>query len=89
MTSFSVQNLAKDPFPGTYDIILFRNVAIYFSEDMRKLLYNKMKDTVKKDGILLLGSAESLSGYMTDYVLREYGLARYYELNTSLVTIFK
>jgi chemotaxis protein methyltransferase CheR len=89
MTSFSIQNLAKDPFPGTYDIILFRNVAIYFSEDMRKLLYNKMKDTVKKDGILLLGSAESLSGYMTDYVLREYGLARYYELNTSLVTIFK
>ncbi len=89
MTSFAVQNLAKDPFPGTYDIILFRNVAIYFSEEMRKDLYNKMKQTVKKDGILILGSAESLSGYMTDYILREYGLARYYELNASLVTIFK
>jgi chemotaxis protein methyltransferase CheR len=89
MTSFAVQNLAKDPFPGTYDIILFRNVAIYFSEEMRKELYNKMKQTVKKDGILILGSAESLSGYMTDYILREYGLARYYELNASLVTIFK
>jgi len=56
---------------------------------MRKNLYNRMKETVKKDGILVLGSAESLSGYMTDYILREYGLARYYELNASLVTIFK
>ena len=89
MVKFERQNLIADPFPGGFDIVFFRNVAIYFSEEMRKKLYTKMKESLKKDGILVLGSAESLSGFMTDYILREYGLARYYELNASLVTIFK
>lgn len=89
MTKFEPQNLIADPFPTGFDMVFFRNVAIYFSEDMRKKLYSNMKNSVRKDGILVLGSAESLSGFMTDYILREYGLARYYELNASQVTIFK
>lgn len=86
--NFQYHNLLNQNFPGHYDIIFFRNVAIYFEEDYRIKLYNMMKNHIKKDGILVLGSAESLSGYIQDYIIREYGLARYYEVNASLVTIF-
>ena len=89
MAEFKIQNLISDPFPGSFDFIFFRNVAIYFTEEQRKILYLKMKNSLNPDGILILGSAESLSGYITDYITREYGLARYYELNASQVTIFK
>ncbi len=89
MANFKVHNLVRDPISGSFDIIFFRNVAIYFEESQRKLLYESMKNHVKKDGVLVLGSAESLSGYVKDYIIREYGLARYYEVNASLVTIFK
>lgn len=89
VASFKMHNLITDPFPGNYDIIFFRNVAIYFPEEQRRGLYEQMRSHLKKDGALILGSAESLSGYLTDYILREHGLARYYELNASLVTIFK
>ena len=44
---------------------------------------------MKPDGILVLGSAESLSGYLENFVIREFGLARYYEVNASGVYIFK
>ena len=88
-STFKVHNLVTEPIPGMFDTIFFRNVAIYFEEDQRRVLYESMKNHVKNDGVLILGSAESLSGYVKDYIIREYGLARYYEVNASLVTIFK
>lgn len=87
--SFQYHNLTGDPIPGTFDIVFFRNVAIYFPEEPRKDLYQRVKSAVKNDGILVLGSAESLAGYVQDYIVREYGLARYYEVNASRVTLFK
>ena len=82
-------NLVADNFSESYDIIFCRNVAIYFSPEAKINLFRKMKQAIKKNGVLILGSAESLDGALTDYVLREFGLARYYELNNENVTIFK
>lgn len=86
---FRTHNLVTQPPPDKFDIIFCRNVAYYFAQDTRKALFEKMKGALKNDGILVLGSAESLSGYLSDYVLREFGLARYYELNAANVTMFE
>jgi len=86
---FRPVNLISDPFPTGQDIIFCRNVSIYFTEEQKKVLYRRLKEALKPDGILVLGSAESLSGYLENFVIREFGLARYYEVNASGVYIFK
>ncbi|MCE9500343.1 MAG: protein-glutamate O-methyltransferase CheR [Leptospira sp.] len=87
--TFKVHNILTDDIPGMYDIIFFRNVSIYFEEKRKKGLFEKIRNSLRNDGILILGSAESLSGYLTNYVIRECGSARYYEINPSTVTMFK
>ncbi len=85
---FRTMNLLTEPAPDKFDIIFCRNVAYYFAADTRLVLFKKMQAALKPEGVLVLGSAESLNGILTDYVLREFGLARYYELNTANVTLF-
>jgi chemotaxis protein methyltransferase CheR len=85
---FRTMNLVQDVFSDTFDIVFCRNVAYYFAPDTRAELFRKMRSAVKKNGIMVLGSAESLDGSLNDYVLREFGLARYYEVNNENVTIF-
>jgi chemotaxis protein methyltransferase CheR len=85
---FKTMNLVTEPAPDRFDIIFCRNVAYYFAPDLRLALFQKMKAALKPEGVLVLGSAESLNGILTDYVLREFGLARYYEMNTANVTLF-
>lgn len=87
--TFRQVNLISDPFPTGQDIIFCRNVSIYFTDEQKKVLYRRLKEALKPDGILVLGSAESLSGYLENFVIREFGLARYYEVNASGVFIFK
>lgn len=85
---FRPMNLLADAMSERFDIIFCRNVAYYFEPEARTALFEKMKRALVADGVLVIGSAESLSGILTDYVLREFGLARYYELNTVNVTMF-
>ena len=65
-----------------------RNVSIYFTFEQKKILYEGLRQALGKDGVLILGSAESLSGYVENFVIREFGLSRYYEMNTSQVFMF-
>ncbi len=88
MVRFQTHNLIADSFPGAYDMIFCRNVCIYFSDEERQRVFQRMAHCLKPDGVLFLGSSESLGAYCTDYVVRECGLARYFELNNSSVTIF-
>jgi len=61
MASFQQMNLMQ-PFSGLgkFDIIFCRNVAIYFTLQDRKKLFNKIADVLEPDGYLLIGSTESL-----------------------------
>jgi len=60
------------------------------------LILTQKKEVVRKlirslnnnEGILILGSSENLINLVDNYVMREYGLARYYEFTPS-VTFFK
>jgi len=63
-------------------------VLIYFDEATRKTILVKLRDSLKDDGALILGSSENLIGSLPNYIVREAGLARYYEFSTQ-VTFFK
>ena len=62
MCSFSQFNLF-DPMAtlGTFDIIFCRNVAIYFSQEDQKSVFNNLAKVLTPNGWLFVGSSESLN----------------------------
>lgn len=62
MIEFRTLNL-HEPFPciGPFDVILCRNVAIYFSAPARKKLFERLTQMLAPDGALLVGASESLT----------------------------
>lgn len=60
MVTFKKHNLLADPFNGPYDLIICRNVLIYFTEEAKNKLYQKFSSALKKDGILFVGSTEQI-----------------------------
>ena len=63
-------NLSAPPFPlkGPLDIVMCRNVMIYFDDDVRRKLLSDIYRLVAQDGLLLVGHAESLTGMLSDFV---------------------
>jgi chemotaxis protein methyltransferase CheR len=57
-------NLNEGPYPTDtpFDVILCRNVLIYFDRDGKKRVVDRLVDCLAPGGYLLLGQAESLSG---------------------------
>lgn len=58
--TFQRQNLLSDPFPSELDLILCRNVVIYFTEEAKDELYRRFHRSLKPGGILFVGGTESL-----------------------------
>ena len=60
---FRRMNLSATPFPvkGPLDIVLCRNVMIYFDDAVRKALLAEVRRVLKPGGYLIVGHAESLS----------------------------
>jgi chemotaxis protein methyltransferase CheR len=72
MTSFKTMNLAvpwKELPPC--DIVFMRNVLIYFDLDTRRGILERTLRTLKKDGILFLGTAESPTSLVPSFTRRE------------------
>lgn len=81
MTSFKKFNLMEDPKPfGKFDIILCRNVAIYFTEQDRSALFGRLASVLEPDGYLLIGSTESLANISDQFEPRRYLRSVYYQL---------
>lgn len=57
---FERHNLLKDPFPSGLDMVLCRNVVIYFTEEAKEELYKRFHKSLKPGGILFVGGTESL-----------------------------
>ena len=62
-------NLSTPPFPrkGPMDIILVRNVMIYFDNEVRSKLIDECWRLLKPGGYLLVGHAESLTGRVKEF----------------------
>src|SRR5712675_2580120 len=47
---------------GTFDVIFCRNVLIYFDQDTKIGVFNRLAKVLEPDGVLALGAAESVVG---------------------------
>ncbi len=80
MVRFKKLNLML-PFSalGKFDIIFCRNVAIYFTLEDRKKLFNKLADSLADDGFLIIGSTESLTGICPRFVPKRHLRSIFYQ----------
>ena len=63
LVSFGELNLMGPwPMKGRFDVILCRNVAIYFDADTQAKLWKRFADLLTPDGHLMIGHSERLSG---------------------------
>jgi chemotaxis protein methyltransferase CheR len=47
---------------GTFDVIFCRNVLIYFDQDAKAAIFDRLARVIEPDGVLTLGAAESVVG---------------------------
>jgi len=57
---FQKQNLLLDRFGDNYDLIVCRNVMIYFTEEAKQDLYRRFAQALKPGGLLFVGSTEQI-----------------------------
>lgn len=67
--TFTQHNLAMDEPFHEFDIILCRNVMIYFNQDLKRKVHNLLYQSLKSGGFLILGDKESIrfTGQDTGY----------------------
>ncbi|MCB7070045.1 protein-glutamate O-methyltransferase CheR [Caldibacillus sp. 210928-DFI.2.22] len=58
--TFKKHNLLADPFDKNFDLIVCRNVLIYFTEEAKNSLYKKFSASLKPGGVLFVGSTEQI-----------------------------
>jgi len=71
MVRFEVCNLLGElPEPGRFDLILCRNVLLYFDHETRRAAFDRLAAGLADDGWLMLGLGETTKGY-TDVLVPE------------------
>ncbi|MTH52176.1 chemotaxis protein CheR [Bacillus mangrovi] len=60
MVQFRQQNLLSDRYDSGFDLIVCRNVLIYFTEEAKEGIYHKFSGALRKGGILFVGSTEQI-----------------------------
>lgn len=68
---------------GAFDVVLLRNVAIYFSVEFKTELFQKVARVLESQGVLIVGSSEILTGYTQDFEKKEHSRGIYYQLKCS------
>lgn len=58
--TFKKHNLLNDSYDSNYDLIVCRNVMIYFTEEAKDQIYNNFSKALRKDGVLFVGSTEQI-----------------------------
>jgi chemotaxis protein methyltransferase CheR len=57
---FSQLDLTRDKFPIGFDLIVCRNVTIYFSNETKRILSLNFQNALKENGILFIGATETM-----------------------------
>ena len=79
---FRVCNLMQDfGGLGRFDIVLCRNVAIYFSPADKIALFNRLERSLDTGGYLLIGAMESLAGVCTQFEAHRHLRSVFYQVN--------
>ena len=81
MASFRTLNLMTDfSALGRFDIILCRNVAIYFQDQDRADVFNRLGRSLEPDGYLLIGATESISSLCPQYASHRHLRSVFYQV---------
>ncbi|MCP3730172.1 protein-glutamate O-methyltransferase CheR [Sphingomonas sp. MG17] len=60
---FRCHNLTRDPAPiGKFDIVLCRNVLLYFASAVRRSVFDTLRSATREGGLLVLGAGETVIG---------------------------
>ena len=79
LVSFRRANLLEPVIsPAPFDIIFCRNVAIYFTEPDKIRLFRNLGRSLARDGALIIGSTESLSGLCPEFEPKRYMRSVFY-----------
>ena len=70
MVTFKKHDLILDSYEKDFDLIICRNVVIYFNQDVKDAIYKKFSSSLKKGGLLFVGATESIYNY------KEYGFEK-------------
>jgi chemotaxis protein methyltransferase CheR len=70
MVSFKKHDLILQDYEGQFDLIVCRNVVIYFNQDIKDEIYKKFSNSLIKGGLLFVGATESIYNY------KEYGFEK-------------
>ncbi|MGL5633607.1 MAG: CheR family methyltransferase [Sarcina sp.] len=57
---FKKADLILDSYEKSFDLILCRNVVIYFNLNIKEKIYKKFSTALNRDGILFVGATESI-----------------------------
>lgn len=80
MVEFQSINLI-DPFPvnmNRMDIVFLRNVLIYFSPETKTTILNRVRTSLRSDGCLFLGGAETTMNLNVKFEKQQVGSAVFY-----------
>lgn len=58
--NFKEHNLLQDSYPSDIDLIVCRNVLIYFTEEAKRDIYGKFNKSLSENGVLFVGSTEQI-----------------------------
>lgn len=58
--TFKKHNLLKDTYDRGFDLIVCRNVMIYFTEEAKEQIYMNFSKALKPGGVLFVGSTEQI-----------------------------
>ena len=61
-TTYRELNLLKDRFATDFDLIICRNVMIYFEADVKAALIRHFREALRPGGVLFIGATEALLG---------------------------
>ena len=78
---FRQHDLTKHQYPvGHFDMIICRNVVIYFTDETKRSIYEKFNRSLKEQGILFVGNTEQIADYRSLHydVLKSF----FYQKNT-------
>jgi chemotaxis protein methyltransferase CheR len=84
LVEFREMNLAQ-PWPSlpTMDLVLLRNVLIYFDLETKQAIFRRLGRLLRPDSYLLLGSAETTFNIDDSYRRVEQGKVGFYQRNSS------
>jgi chemotaxis protein methyltransferase CheR len=79
--------LDAPPHPGNFDLVLCRNVLLYFAPPTRRAVFERLSQATAADGWLMLGAGETVIGQTDLFVPAPCGATLYHPVGNRPQTI--